>query len=52
MVIIQNAFVFCYTKESIDLMQFHNKKQREHDYFNELLQDKSAIKEITKFLCI
>lgn len=49
MVIIQNAFVFCYTKESIDLMQFHNKKQREHDYFNELLQDKSAIKEIRSF---
>lgn len=49
MAILQNIFSIYNTKDSIKLVQYQNKKQREHDYFNELLQMKKSAKEIKNY---
>ncbi len=44
--IIQNTFIYLNTAEKIKLIKYQNQKQREHDYFNNLLQSYDYIKEI------
>lgn len=49
MTLLQNVFVYKNTVETVKLLQTQNFIQRKHDYFMELLQERSNAKEIRTY---